>query len=98
MGKSEPVLQPTVESLLNAIEQLPIEDRDRLLKQLAAQTPAPAGTQKPITRPMQIDAAHPAFGLWANRGDGQDTAKFIQQLRQRIKQRRDGTTDPNSPH
>ena len=98
MGKSEPGSQPTVESLLNAIEQLPSEDKDRLLKQLLTQTPAPASTQKSMTRPAQTDAAHPAFGLWANRADVQDTATFIQQLRQRIETRRDGTTDTHPPH
>jgi|GEM_PF-1392690 len=98
MGKSEPEPPPTVESLLNAIEQLPTEDKDRLLKQLLTHSPVAANTQKSITRPTQTDAAHPAFGLWANRADTQDTATFIQQLRQRINTRRDGTTDTHPPH
>lgn len=33
---------------------------------------------------------HPAFGLWADRTDIQDSARFAQQLRRAIEERRDG--------
>ncbi|PKO23153.1 MAG: hypothetical protein CVU38_05530 [Chloroflexi bacterium HGW-Chloroflexi-1] len=44
----------------------------------------------PVSVQMLAAGEHPAFGLWADRTDIQDSAAFAQQLRRTIEGRRDG--------
>jgi hypothetical protein len=48
-------------------------------------------TQSPVGLPSQSRARHPAFGLWADRPETQDTVAFMSGLRYNIEARRDVT-------
>ena len=54
-------------------------------------------TQSPVGLPSESRARHPAFGLWADRPETQDTVTFTSRLRHNIEARRDSdggkTTD-----
>jgi hypothetical protein len=50
-------------------------------------------TQSPVGSPSQSGTKHPAFGLWADRPETQDTVAFTSTLRRHIEERRDGDGD-----
>jgi hypothetical protein len=50
-------------------------------------------TQSPVGSPSKSTARHPAFGLWADRPETQDTTSFTSTLRRSIEERRDSDGD-----
>ena len=52
-------------------------------------------TQSPVGSPSESGPRHPAFGLWADRPETQDTIAFTSALRHNIETRRDNSRAPD---
>jgi hypothetical protein len=46
-------------------------------------------TQSPVSSPSESGVRHPAFGLWADRPETQESVTFTSMLRRNIEERRD---------
>jgi hypothetical protein len=50
-------------------------------------------TQWAVSAPLESGTRHPAFGIWADRFETQDTIAFSSTLRRNIEERRDSDGD-----
>ena len=74
------------EALMQKVAELPPDGLAavvRFIDSWQLKVRSPTGTSTPGT------GEHPAFGLWADRTNIQDSVVFTQQLRRRIEERRD---------
>jgi hypothetical protein len=76
----------TSDTLVEKLKALPPEslaEVERFIEFLEFKTQSPAGS------PPDSRARHPAFGLWADRPETEDTITFTSRLRHNIEERRD---------
>lgn len=87
MTTKAPVTSDTLADKLKALSPETLAEVVRFIEFLEFKT------QSPVGLPSESRARHPAFGLWADRPETQDTVTFTSGLRHNIEARRDSDGD-----
>jgi hypothetical protein len=87
MSTDAPVTSETLVEKLKALPPESLAEVVRFIEFLEFKT------QWAVSAPSEFGTRHPAFGLWADRLESQDTIAFTSALRRNLEERRDSDGD-----